>query len=108
MMAPSPRSSAMPCTYCSEPQVSTDRAVACALALDDYAQSFRERCRKKAIALGATRIGAHAGPAIVGNFGGTGDAVSNFSFIMRLAPPALHVAHKIWRDEITDQRAPPR
>src|SRR5262249_50057813 len=38
-----------------------DRAVACALALDDYAQSFRERCRKKAIALGATRIGAHAG-----------------------------------------------
>src|SRR5262249_59531716 len=71
MMAPSPRSSAMPCTYCSEPQVSTDRAVACALALDDYAQSFRERCRKKAIALGVTRIGAHAGPAIVGNFGGT-------------------------------------
>src|SRR5262249_28362658 len=48
-----------------------DRAVACALALDDYAQSFRERCRKKAIALGVTRIGAHAGPAIVGNFGGT-------------------------------------
>jgi adenylate cyclase len=85
-----------------------DRAVACALALDDYAQSFRERCRKKAIALGVTRIGAHAGPAIVGNFGGTGDAVSNFSFIMRLAPPALHVAHKIWRDEIIAQRAPPR
>src|SRR5215468_925199 len=48
-----------------------DRAVACALALDDYAQSFRERCRKKGIALGVTRIGAHAGPAIVGNFGGT-------------------------------------
>src|SRR5262249_57878096 len=48
-----------------------DRAVACALALDDYAQSFRERCRKKAIALGVPRIGAHARPAIVGNFGGT-------------------------------------
>ena len=27
-----------------------DRAVACALALDDYAQSFRERCHKKGIA----------------------------------------------------------
>ena len=47
-----------------------DRAVACALALDDYAQSFRERCHKKGIALGITRIGVHAGPAIVGNFGG--------------------------------------
>jgi len=47
-----------------------DRAVACALALDDYAQAFRERWQKKGIALGATRIGVHAGSAIVGNFGG--------------------------------------
>ena len=46
------------------------RAVACALALDEYAQVFRERWRQKGIALGVTRIGAHAGPAIVGNFGG--------------------------------------
>jgi adenylate cyclase len=46
------------------------RAVACALELDGYAQSFRERCSSKGIALGVTRIGAHAGPAIVGNFGG--------------------------------------
>ena len=46
------------------------RAVACALALDEYAQSFRERWRQKGITLGVTRIGAHAGPAIVGNFGG--------------------------------------
>src|ERR1700729_1119022 len=46
------------------------RAVKCALALDDYAQSFRERWHKKEIALGVTRIGVHAGPAIVGNFGG--------------------------------------
>jgi adenylate cyclase len=46
------------------------RAVACALALDDCAQSFRERWRHQGIALGVTRIGAHAGPAIVGNFGG--------------------------------------
>jgi adenylate cyclase len=45
-------------------------AVACALELDDFAQSFRERCHSKGIALGVTRIGAHTGLAIVGNFGG--------------------------------------
>ena len=58
---------------CSEPRRAADhasRAVNCALALDEYAQSFRERWRKKGIALGVTRIGVHAGPAIVGNFGG--------------------------------------
>jgi adenylate cyclase len=46
------------------------RAVSCALALDERAQEFRDRCRQKGIALGVTRIGAHAGPALVGNFGG--------------------------------------
>jgi adenylate cyclase len=46
------------------------RAVKCALALDDYAQSFRESRCKKAVALGVTRIGVHSGSAIVGNFGG--------------------------------------
>jgi len=46
------------------------RAVTCALELDEYAKAFRERCHSKDIALGATRIGVHTGPAIVGNFGG--------------------------------------
>jgi adenylate cyclase len=46
------------------------RAVACALDLDDFAQKFRERWQQKKIPLGATRIGVHAGSAIVGNFGG--------------------------------------
>src|SRR5262245_30420830 len=46
------------------------RAVACAVALDEYSEAFRQRCHKKGIALGVTRIGVHAGPAIVGNFGG--------------------------------------
>jgi adenylate cyclase len=46
------------------------RAVACALDLDEYAVSFQQSCRKKGITLGITRIGVHAGPAIVGNFGG--------------------------------------
>src|SRR5215472_6222337 len=45
-------------------------AVACALTLDEYAEAFRERCRGKGVTLGTTRIGVHAGPAIVGNFGG--------------------------------------
>jgi adenylate cyclase len=47
-----------------------DRAVNCALALDEYSQSFRQRWSDKGIVLGVTRIGVHAGPAIVGNFGG--------------------------------------
>jgi len=46
------------------------RAVACALDLDEYSSSFQQGCQKKEIALGITRIGVHAGPAIVGNFGG--------------------------------------
>jgi adenylate cyclase len=46
------------------------RAVACALDLDKHAQSFSEHCQQKSLALGVTRIGVHAGPAIVGNFGG--------------------------------------
>lgn len=46
------------------------RAVACALELDIHAQAFRARWRERGIALGATRLGLEAGPAIVGNFGG--------------------------------------
>ena len=46
------------------------RAVACALALNECAQSIRERWQRKGVALGVTCIGVHAGLAIVGNFGG--------------------------------------
>ena len=46
------------------------RAVACALDLDSFAQSFRETWRQKGTALGPTRIGVNAGSTIVGNFGG--------------------------------------
>ncbi|WP_336490587.1 adenylate/guanylate cyclase domain-containing protein [Methylobacterium nigriterrae] len=46
------------------------RAVACALALDETAEAFRVRWRARGIEVGETRIGVHAGPAIVGNFGG--------------------------------------
>src|SRR4029079_230983 len=47
-----------------------ERAVASALALDACSQLFRESWVERGVALGPTRIGAHAGPAIVGNFGG--------------------------------------
>lgn len=47
------------------------RAVACALALDAFAEDFRASWHRREIALGATRIGVHAGSAIVGNFGGS-------------------------------------
>jgi adenylate cyclase len=47
------------------------RAVRCALAMDAFSEAFRAEWRDRGIALGATRIGAHAGPAIVGNFGGS-------------------------------------
>ena len=46
------------------------RAVACALALDQHAEAFRRRWHNRGVMLGITRIGVHAGPAIVGNFGG--------------------------------------
>jgi len=47
------------------------RAIACAHDLDIWAQSFRERWKAKGVNVGATRIGVHAGPALVGNFGGS-------------------------------------
>jgi len=47
-----------------------ERAVACALALDTYAEGFRERWRANGVSVGPTRFGIHSGPALVGNFGG--------------------------------------
>ena len=46
------------------------RAVACAQALDAWAEAFRDRWQAKGVNFGATRIGVHGGPALVGNFGG--------------------------------------
>jgi adenylate cyclase len=47
------------------------RAVMCSLALDPFAREFRRLWKERGVALGATRIDVHAGPAIVGNFGGS-------------------------------------
>ena len=44
----------------------TTRAIACAHALDRWAEEFRERWKSKGVNFGATRIGVHAGPALVG------------------------------------------
>lgn len=48
-----------------------ERAVACALALDAFAEAFRQRQQAQGIPFGATRIGINTGRAVVGNFGGT-------------------------------------
>jgi class 3 adenylate cyclase len=47
------------------------RAIACALNLDSWAEEFRTRWKLRGVNFGATRIGVHAGPALVGNFGGS-------------------------------------
>jgi len=46
------------------------RAVACAHDLDSWAEEFRRHWKRKDVNFGATRIGVHVGPALVGNFGG--------------------------------------
>jgi adenylate cyclase len=46
------------------------QAVACALAIDDFAMEFRAAKNAAGIPLGVTRIGVNSGPAIIGNFGG--------------------------------------
>jgi len=46
------------------------RAVACAHDLDAWAQDFCARQSAKGVNFGTTRIGIHAGAALVGNFGG--------------------------------------
>ena len=47
------------------------RAITCAHDLDGWAEAFRERWKSKGVNFGTTRIGVHAGPAWVGNFGGS-------------------------------------
>jgi adenylate cyclase len=46
------------------------RAVECALYIDRFSEEFRKRKAADRISVGATRIGVHTGPVIVGNFGG--------------------------------------
>lgn len=60
------------------------RGVACALAIEAFAQEFRVTQRQRGVPLGVTRIGVNSGEAVIGNFGGAhyfdytafGDAVN--------------------------------
>jgi adenylate cyclase len=45
------------------------RALACARAVDLFAEAFRVRESSPGAVFGQTRIGVHTGPAVVGNFG---------------------------------------
>ncbi len=47
-----------------------DRAIGLALAIDRFSEQFRKQMNDSGQTFGATRIGVHSGPAIVGNFGG--------------------------------------
>ena len=61
-----------------------DRAVACAVAMQEFSRRFAAAQRDRGIAFGRTRIGIHSGEAVVGNIGGrmrfdytaVGDAVN--------------------------------
>lgn len=57
----------------SAPVVQPDhaaRAVACALAMDQFANAFSQRQQARDIPFGKTRIGVNTGDVMVGNFGG--------------------------------------
>lgn len=47
------------------------RAMACALAMDAFANAYSARCLERDIPFGLTRIGVHTGEVVVGNFGGS-------------------------------------
>lgn len=47
-----------------------ERAVACALAMDEFAHAFSLRQQARGIPFGKTRIGVNTGDVMVGNFGG--------------------------------------
>ena len=63
------------------------RAVQCALDMDNFAEEFRKAKNVQGVNFGKTRIGVHAGAAVVGNFGSKsrfnytaqGDAVNTAS-----------------------------
>lgn len=48
-----------------------ERAVACAIAMDCFAEQFAKNHQQPGKAFGITRIGINSGEAVIGNFGGT-------------------------------------
>jgi adenylate cyclase len=69
-----------------------DRAVDAALRIDEFAHGFSARQQAQGVAFGATRIGVHSGPALVGNigtrarlkYGAVGDVLNTASRIEEL------------------------
>ncbi len=47
------------------------RALNCALEIDQFAQGYVAQLQARGIAFGQTRIGVHSGEVVVGNFGGS-------------------------------------
>jgi adenylate cyclase len=72
------------------------RAIACAHDLDAWASGFQERWKAKGVNFGITRIGVHAGPVLVGNFGGSRffDYTAHGDTINTAA--RLEAANKFW------------
>jgi class 3 adenylate cyclase len=86
------------------------RAIACALDLDAWSEQFRKRWGEKGVNFGSTRIGVHAGPALVGNFGGDkyfdytahGDTINTAS---RLQSANKHLGTRICASETVAKAA---
>lgn len=82
------------------------RALACALNMHAFAESYAAEMEIRGVAFGSTRIGVHSGDVIVGNFGGSamfdyralGDAVNTAA---RLESVNRHLGTKICVSEAT-------
>jgi adenylate cyclase len=97
----------------SAPVVQPDhaqRAVACALDMDAFAQRFAAERRAQGLKLGTTRIGVNTGTVIVGNVGGAtldyrplGDAINTAS---RLETVNKQLGTRICVSNATAERCP--
>lgn len=54
-----------------------DRALACAIEMDAFADRFSKEKTAQGLPVGLTRIGVHSGPVIIGNMGG--DVIFNYA-----------------------------
>ena len=83
-----------------------ERAVACAIAMDRFAQTFAAAKRAQGIAISHTRIGVNTGPVIIGNVGGRlhsdyralGDAINTAA---RLESANRHLGTRVCVSETT-------
>ena len=87
------------------------RAVACAQALDTFAQAFAVEQQEGGFDFGGTRIGVHSGQAMIGNFGGDvffdytahGDMVNTAA---RLESVNKHLGTRVCISGVTAARCP--